>query len=99
MLKKVLDKIKLLIEEKYEISETAAVDKYLQFCKNAIDLDQIKNFEQYENNIYIIDLKNLFTDLDKFHGKFGYFFQYDACNLDEVSSIINTKYQTHLFWD
>ena len=87
-------KLNCLVEEKYEISETAAVDKYLQFCKNAIDLDQIKNFEQYGNNIYIIDLKNLFTDLDKFHGKFGYFFQYDACNLDEVSSIINTKYQT-----
>tara|TARA_B100000427_G_scaffold327155_1_gene337284 strand:+ start:8250 stop:9479 length:1230 start_codon:yes stop_codon:yes gene_type:complete len=83
-----------LVQKKYDIADIMALDKYLLFCENAIDLEEIREFEQYGNYIYILKLNSLFKDIDNYPGKFGYFFQYDASNLDELSSIINMKYQT-----
>ena len=83
-----------LVKAKYLIPTIVAVDKYTWLCRNAIEIDQITEFKNYGNLIYILKLSDLFDTLDYHHGKFGHFFEYDAEALDEIVPIINLKYQT-----
>ena len=39
--------------------ESSAVNKYMQICKNLIQNDNIKELNNYNNNIYTLLLKNL----------------------------------------
>ena len=39
-------------------------------------------------------MNNLPKDIDEHKGNSGYFFEYDITNLNDMSHIINTKYQT-----
>ncbi|PHR69815.1 MAG: acyl-CoA reductase [Arcobacter sp.] len=84
----------LKVKNKYELSSVNAVDKFTLLCKNSIDLDVRINFKNFDNFIYVLNLNQLVKDIDKHHGKFGYFFEYDTDNFDELSSIVTNKYQT-----
>lgn len=83
-----------LVRGKYKISPVMAVDKYTLLCENAIELDNIKEFKKYGNSIYILELDSLLNHIDYYQGKFGYFFEYEADDLDEIVTIVNNKYQT-----
>ncbi len=48
--------------------------------------------------MYILKLNNLSSDIENYHGKFGYFFEYEVEKLDDISSIINNKYQTLTYY-
>lgn len=84
----------LKVKEKYSLSFVNSVDKYTQFCENAIDLDVKKDLKKYENYLYILNLDSLIEELENHHGKFGYFFEYVTDDLNDLIKIINNKYQT-----
>jgi hypothetical protein len=82
------------VKQKYELAEVTAVDKYTHLCENIIDLDNIKEFNSYENLLYVLNLNKLEEKIELYHGKFGHFFEYDTDNLDDLVKIVNNKYQT-----
>lgn len=79
---------------KYELQPVNAVDKYTLLCENAIDLNNITSFKKHSNYLYRIELESLPNNMDAFRGKFGYFYEYNAKNMNGIAHIINTKYQT-----
>jgi len=81
-------------KDKYPLETVSAVEKYTLLCQNAIELDNLKSFKKYENYVYRVELDELFDNLDSLRGKFGYFYEYDTDDINNIAHIINTKYQT-----
>ena len=79
---------------KYELQPVNAVDKYMLLCENAIELKNITSFKKHGNYLYRTELDSLPDNMDAFRGKYGYFYEYNAQNMDSIGHIINTKYQT-----
>ncbi len=79
---------------KYELYPVNAVDKYMLLCENAIELDNIIGFKNYGNYLYCIELNSLPDDMHVLRGKYGYFYEYNAEDINSIAHIINTKYQT-----
>lgn len=88
----------LKVKNMYKLSLIMAVDKYTHLCENAIDMNSIKNYKSFDNLLYILKLNNLSSNIENYHGKFGYFFEYEVEKLDDISSIINNKYQTLTYY-
>lgn len=86
------------VVQKYKLSSVNAVDKYTHLCKNAIDMDNIIEFKQFGNLLYVLKLNTLMNNIERYHGKFGHFFEYETDNLNEITSIINNKYQTLTYY-
>jgi len=86
------------VGEKYQLAAVSAVDKYTMLCQNAIDLNNIRSFKKHGNYVYRIDLDTVPDDIDTLHGKFGYFYEYNIDNINSITHIINTKYQTFTYF-
>jgi hypothetical protein len=86
------------VKEEYELSPVSAVDKYTLLCENSIELDNIEEFKKFDNLLYILKVNKLIDNIDKYHGKFGHFFEYDTDDINELSSIVNNKYQTLTYY-
>ena len=86
------------VGEKYQLAAVSAVDKYTMLCQNAIDLNNIRSFKKHGNYVYRIDLDTVPDDIDTLHGKFGYFYEYNIDDINSITHIINTKYQTFTYF-
>lgn len=82
------------VKKEYELEPVTAVDKYTLLCENSIDLENIEEFKRFSNLLYVLKINELIHNIDKYHGKFGYFFEYDTDDMNELSYIVNNKYQT-----
>lgn len=79
--------------EKYQISTITGVDKltnYYSFRTLGIE----SKVKVVDNFLWRIELETLPTDIDKYKGNSGYFFEFNINNLDQFKPIINQKYQT-----
>jgi hypothetical protein len=84
--------------EKYQLAAVSTVDKYTMLCQNAIELKNIDSFKKHGNYVYRIGLNRVPDEIDSLRGKFGYFFEYDADDINSIAHIINTKYQTLTYY-
>ncbi len=82
------------IKTKYQIQAFSVVNKLTTFYYQSFQQEGIKKTKTPDNLIWRIELKNLPRDIDKYKGKCGYFSEYKASSLYELSEIINPKYQT-----
>jgi len=83
-----------LAAKEYQLAPVNAVDKYILFCHDAIELNNISCFNKYGNYVYRVGMKNLPNNTDALRGKCGYFYEYDTNDINNIAHIINTKYQT-----
>lgn len=88
------DAVHEIVASKYELHPVNAIDKYVLLCGNAIELNGISGFKRHENYLYRIELDTLPDQLDSFRGKYGYFYEYNAEDMDNLSTFINARYQT-----
>jgi hypothetical protein len=83
-----------LVEKKYDISDYASMDKLTKLYRDIIDYKNLKNFKNYKSNLHIINLKFLEKNNHEMTGKWGFFYEYETNNLNNLSKFINKKYQT-----
>lgn len=88
------DNVYEVTASKYELQQLNAVDKYMLLCQNAIELNNITSFKKHGSYLYRIELASLPDNIDTFRGTFGFFYEYNAQNMNSIAHIINTKYQT-----
>jgi hypothetical protein len=84
--------------KKYELQPAIVIDKYIQFCKDAVTYD---NFSLIRVNglLYRIIFSSLPEgDLTELRGKGGYFYEYDLRALEELIPYITEKYQTLTYY-
>lgn len=89
---------KYIASKNYEIPEIASIDKYTKLCLDINNLNSFSNQKRYGNLIYCIDLKDLDFNLDNFRGKWGYFYEYNISNLDEIINSTNSSFQTLTYY-
>ena len=83
-----------LVCNKYDLPPVHVVDKFTSLCQSAIDFEQIKCITRHENFIYRILMETLPETLDTFRGKFGFFYEFDAEDINQISHIVNKSFQT-----
>ncbi len=88
------NKLQKLVSKKYFLPETGSIEKYSQLCSNAINLKNFQNHKIYNNSIYTVLLKSLDKNTHNLRGKWGYFYEYNAKNLEEIKEYVNSRYQT-----
>jgi len=87
-----------VVQKKYDLKLIQAVDKFTSLCKNAIEIENIKSINRKGNLIYRILLDKLPENMDTLRGQFGYFYEFDAENINQLSHIVNKSYQTMTYF-
>jgi len=87
-----------IVKEKYQIQPVQAVDKVITFYNQAINMKNIRIVQTEDNLLWRVSLDTLSSNLDLFRCSGGYFSEYHANILSELSSIINGKYQTLAYY-
>ena len=83
-----------LVDKKYLLPETGSIEKYNQLCANILKLNNLKKYKIYNNSIYTVSLKKLDKNIHNLRGKWGYFYEYNIKNLNDIKNYINNRYQT-----
>ena len=92
------EKLSKIVKEKYNIPDKAAVDKFSQFCRDTINLKEIKSQKKFGNTIYTILLKEINSEVENLRGKWGYFYEKEISNLSEIKNILTNKFQTMTYF-
>lgn len=83
-----------LVEKKYSLPEKAAYDKFNKLC---VDSSSIKDFnfqKKFGEMIYVVNLKKIDKKIEELRGKWGYFYEHEIKNINEIKNILNNKFQT-----
>jgi hypothetical protein len=83
-----------LVKARYILQPHSVVDKLTAFYYQAVQSEGITKADMPDNLIWRIELKELSKDIDKYSCNGGYFSEYKASSLFELSKIISNKYQT-----
>jgi hypothetical protein len=83
-----------LVKARYNLQPLSAVDKLTTFYYQAVHSDGIEKTYSHDNLIWRIELKDLSKDVDKYRCYGGYFSEYKASSLRELSSVFSKKFQT-----
>ena len=87
-----------VVSAKYEYQEIQGMDKYLDSCLAAIDLNDVKIEPAEDNLITRISLKELSKDVIDCFGNSGFFLEYEASDISEIRTICDdTRCQTISF--
>jgi hypothetical protein len=81
-------------KKKYQLTDLNAIEKYTLLCQNAIELTNIRSFKNHGNYVYRIQLEEVVENIDRLRGKFGHFYEYDTDDINSITHIVNSKYQT-----
>ncbi len=87
-----------LVKLRYKVQSVIAVDKLTSLYDQSINLKNIKRTATEDNLLWRIELQDLPENIDMFRCNSGYFSEYHAASLSEISKIINRKYQTLAYY-
>jgi hypothetical protein len=83
-----------LMKKQFELQPILSVDKLTTFYGQAISYGDIEKEPQVSNEIWRVKNRSVHRDIDLFKCSSGYFNEVIVSSLDELSPIINRKYQT-----
>jgi hypothetical protein len=84
--------------KKYKLNSISAIDKLTNFYNQAINFKNIKLEYKEDNLIWRVLLTEVRDDLDMFRCNSGYFMEYHASSISDLSKIVNKKYQTLAYY-
>lgn len=83
-----------VVSKRYDVQSVIAVDKLTAFYNQAVLGNEVTKSQTEDNLIWRVELKELDQNIDEYRCTSGYFSEYHASGLSEISKIINRKYQT-----
>jgi hypothetical protein len=92
------DHLYLLVKERYDFQAHSAIDKLTTFYTQALHLPEIKKTSMPDNLIWRVELAELTKELINLRGNCGYFAEYNATSLAELSKIISGENQTIAYY-
>ena len=81
-------------KKKFELQPVLSVEKLTTFYAQAIIFGDIKKEPQRTNDIWRVKNLSVHKDIDLFKCGSGYFNEVTVSSLDELSPVINRKFQT-----
>ena len=94
LIEKYWDQLYKLSKNKFNLNNEIAIKKYLNQCENLINYKSIKFKKNYDNYLYVSNIKNINNKVEKIRGIYGTFYQIKKNNLLFLKKIITNKYQT-----
>lgn len=89
------DRLYYIAKNNYkDIEPVIAIDKLTMLFKTAINIEQVQLMQNQDNLLWRIEINELNKNLHDFRCSSGYFLEYNASSLSDLSAIINSKYQT-----
>ena len=85
------------VSQKYELQAVLCVDKLTNFYRQSICLN-IEKEEMPDNLIVRTKLKDLSPNIDMFRCAGGYFTEMDVSEMDNIASVLTSKYQTMVYY-
>jgi len=93
------DKLHELVLKKYgQLQSVIAVDKLTALYNQAIKNDDIHQIPTEDNLLWRIKIDTLTSQIEEYRCSSGYFSEYNANSLFELTKIINRKYQTLAYY-
>ena len=83
-----------ILETRYDVQPVSAIDKLTALYSHSITGSKLNLEEHSDNLIYRVKLDELQENIDNFSCNSGYFYEYDAGSTEEISGIVNRRYQT-----
>ncbi len=82
------------VQENYQLPDIGVMDKYEKSILDSVGNKNLLSIKTYKNNIYVARLKKLDVNIHKLRGKWGYFYESNIENIDDLKNFVNIKYQT-----
>jgi hypothetical protein len=92
------DQLHNIVKLKYHVQPVIAVDKLTSFYNQSAKLENVTKINTPDNLIWRIELEDLPENIDEYRCTSGYFSEYHASSIFELSKIINRKYQTLAYY-
>ena len=83
-----------ILKTRYSVQPVIAVDKLTSFYNQSAKMGEVRKIATTDNLIWRIELKDLVKEIDEYRCTSGYFSEYHASSIHELSKIVNKKYQT-----
>jgi len=83
---------------KYEVQPVISVDKLTALYTQSIHSENIKKQDSIDNLVWRIELEKLSKNIDNYRCTSGYFSEFHAKSISELSKIVNRKYQTLAYY-
>ncbi len=81
------------VSKKYDLANMKVSEKYTLVCEYAAK-SKVSAIKNYENYLYVAELKDLPKDISDMRGKYGLFFEYAIHGIPEVLKRVTAKVQT-----
>jgi hypothetical protein len=88
------DALHHIVHNNYPVQPIIAVDKITSFYHQALQLEDIHKEHTQDNSLWRVKLDTLPVEIDTFRCTSGYFSEYHASDISELSKIVSRKYQT-----
>lgn len=92
------DNLYEVVKSRYQVQPVIAVDKLTSFYNQTAQSNQVKKSITPDNLIWRIELNELSKNIDEYRCTSGYFSEYKATSLNELTPIIDRKYQTLAYY-
>lgn len=82
------------IKKRYTSPLISTVDSYSRLVKEIIKNKNIHSYKNFSKSLYVVTLKKIIPNLFLDKTKWGFFFECDIKNLDNLSHVTNKRLQT-----
>jgi hypothetical protein len=82
------------VAHRYTLAPISVVDKFMQACRDAVDLTCTAGLKRSDNRVYRVQLKSLNSSLTDRPCRNGYFYEYRADDLSELAPLVTRRFQT-----
>lgn len=81
----------------YELTPWKVSRKYEEIALIALKHNELGNFQSYGNRLYVTELFHKPINVEKYHGQFGCFYEYQLNQIQELGECLSRKVQTILY--
>lgn len=82
----------------YNFSPILAIDKLVSLLEQSTMQHQLTKVKSINNKLWRINTPTLFKELENYTCAGGYFLEYNANSIDEISSFVTRKFQTMAYY-
>lgn len=86
------------LRKRYLLSDLGSMDKLVQACRDAIEMENLTGLEREDNLVYRLRLDTPPVGIESRRCGGGYFYEYVTTDLDSIAAIVTSKYQTLTYY-
>jgi len=86
--------VSVIARDRYELTEDKSTDKFIRVCQNALELENVAHLSKQDMYVCRISLSSPVESMDTLRGQFGYFYEYETEQLENLIPMVNERAQT-----